>query len=299
VTGAMSTTRWDWHLPPARTGVSAPADLVQRRTDLERRRAAEPAIQEVAISPAQIGGISCLECRPAETEATLLWFHGGGFRLGSAAAWRPFGAALAMAVHATVILADYRLSPENAFPSALHDAASVYTAIASAVESDTTGLPVFVGGDSAGGGVTAGLIVAALRSQLPLPVGVVLASPWLDLTLTSSTFETQAATDQLFTRAAAAEAAAMYLQGADAHDELSSALFADLAGFPATLLFAGGSEILLGDSLQFARALALAGSSVRLVVEAGLPHVWATGTEPAPAVNSAHQAIRDFIKRCR
>ena len=75
--------------------------------------------------------------------------------------------------------------------------------------------PLLVAGDSAGGGLAVALTVAASQSGQPLPDGLIVLSPWVDLTLGSDTFATRAATDQFFPKDSAAEAAESYLQGAD------------------------------------------------------------------------------------
>ena len=86
----------------------------------------------------------------------------------------------------------------------------------------------------------------------PLPGAIACLSPWVDLGVTGSSFTTQAATDQLFSRDAAHAAAAAYLQGVDARHPLASPLAADLAGLPPTLLFAALDEVLLDDAVALA-----------------------------------------------
>src|SRR5436305_5325557 len=56
----------------------------------------------------------------------ILFFHGGGYVLGSAALYREFCWRLAQASRATVLALDYRLAPEDPFPAALDDAVASY-----------------------------------------------------------------------------------------------------------------------------------------------------------------------------
>ena len=86
-----------------------------------------------------------------------------------------------------VVLVDYALAPEHPFPAGLHDALHVYDA----VRAEPSGLPILVGGDSAGGGLATSLVVAALAVDMPLPSGVTLFSPWLDLTVTADSYDTR------------------------------------------------------------------------------------------------------------
>jgi acetyl esterase/lipase len=138
-------------------------------------------------------------------------------------------------------------------------------------------------------------VVACLRSGRPVPDGLVAISPWVDLTVTNETFATRAESDQFFPRASAEEAAEAYLQGVDPADPLVSPLFADLAGFPPTLVFAGGAETLLGDGLDFVARLAGAGASVEGHFPAGMQHVWPTLFADLPESKAAVAAMARFI----
>jgi monoterpene epsilon-lactone hydrolase len=238
-----------------------------------------------------IGGVACVVCRPAAPTSTVVYLHGGGYRLGAARSWVSFATSLAAAADTQVVIVDYRLAPEHPFPAALHDAAAVYEAL----QSDHVG-PLFVAGDSAGGGLAIALTVAAGQAGLPLPDGLIALSPWADLTLRSETFATRAESDQFFPRDSAAEAAESYLQGADPLDPLVSPLLADLANFPKTLLFAGGAETLLGDGLSLSHALVTAGASVEAHFPAGMQHVWPTLFPELPESIDALAAITRFIK---
>jgi acetyl esterase/lipase len=164
-----------------------------------------------------------------------------------------------------------------------------------ALQADHVG-PLFVAGDSAGGGLAIALTVAAGQSRQPLPDGVIVLSPWADLTLRSETFATRAETDQFFPRDSAVEAAESYLQGANPRDPLASPLLADLTGFPKTLIFAGGAETLLGDGLSLCTALVAAGSSVEAHFPAGMQHVWPTLFPDLPESIDAMAAITRFIR---
>jgi acetyl esterase/lipase len=197
-----------------------------------------------------------------------LYFHGGGYRLGSAANSTAFASRLVGATQRTVIVPDYRLAPEHPFPAGLTDVAAVYEE--SGVESE----PPFLIGDSAGGGLAAALAVAVANSELPAPSALILMSPWLDLSCSAGTFASRAKTDELFSLAAAREAATMYLQGHDPADPLVSPIRAELNYWPPTLLMASTDEVLLQDSISFAAVLALAGTDLTCCFRNGVPHAW-------------------------
>jgi len=150
-----------WRLPPLRQGRPASADLEQRRT-----RAASAPPGEAPAGEQTIGGVRCLLVGQESAAATILYFHGGGYRMGSPRAWLAYARRVATAADARLILPFYRLAPEHPFPAALHDAASVYQAL-------TGEGPVVVAGDSAGGGLAAALCIAAHEAGRT-PAGVIL-----------------------------------------------------------------------------------------------------------------------------
>jgi len=244
----------------------------------------------VEVTSADLGGVRCVVCTPAGARGRLVHFHGGGYRLGSAGAWAPFGTRLAAACGLEVRLPDYALAPEHPFPAALHDALAV-------VEASADGDPLFLSGDSAGGGLALSAAILARRAGARI-AGVALFSPWLDLTATSDAYRACADSDQLFSRAAATEAAATYLQGVATDDPLASPLFADLSDAPPTLVMVSAAEVLLQDSLSLARRCAELGRAVQLHVVPGQPHVWPVLRPEAPQSARALEAMAAFFSHC-
>ncbi len=117
--------------------------------------------------------------------ATLLYLHGGGYCLGSARTHRSIASHLAVAANAKVVVPDYRLAPENPFPAGLEDVLNVYLALLK----DHTGCHrLFVGGDSAGGGLSLALARELHEKQAALPAGLILYSPWVNQQTESNRF---------------------------------------------------------------------------------------------------------------
>ena len=113
---------------------------------------------------------------PMGTPAGVLFFiHGGGWVIGSVAEWTALGTQLAQACNCIVVLPDYRLAPEHAFPVPVEDcwAALRWTA-------QTFDLPLIVGGDSAGGNLAAVMALRARDYGGPALAGQVLIYPVTD-----------------------------------------------------------------------------------------------------------------------
>jgi acetyl esterase/lipase len=279
------------NLPPIRESTyPTPVDLINRRSG-SRAPASAPPAGNVAVREANVAGVPCVICEPPGPTGVALYFHGGGYRLGSAAASTAFGCRLAAATNRSVVVLDYRLSPECPFPAGLTDAAAVYEHVL------TEPKPPLLIGDSAGGGLAAALTVAAAGCGLPAPVALILMSPWLDLSCGAQTFVSRAASDQLFSLAAAREAAAMYLQGHDPGDPLVSPLRADLASWPPVLLMASTEEVLLQDSVTFAALLALAGNDLACWFRKGVPHAWPAVFPDLPETSMALATVATFTQR--
>lgn len=254
-----------WNLPAERDIGQAPSeDLLARRSGAQAMLAGADLPDPVAV-----GGVPCVMCGPDDAASTMLYLHGGGYRMGDPRLWLGLASRIAEVSGFRLVLPDYRLAPEHPFPAAVHDAVAVYCAL---LDEGSRG-PV-VGGDSAGGGLAAAVAVACTTSDMPMPASLVLLSPWLDLTAAGATYISNAEVDQLFSATAAAEAAEAYLRGYDPYDPLASPLRADLGDFPPVLILAGGSEVLLDDAVAFAGRLDTAGRSVRAHVVPEMQHVW-------------------------
>jgi acetyl esterase/lipase len=244
----------------------------------------------VDVSDAQYGGVPCVVCEPPESRGSALYFHGGGYRLGSAVRSTPFATRLAAATKRVIIVVEYGLAPERPFPAGLRDAAAVYGHLLDRNER------VAAIGDSAGGGLAVALTVAAAKDGLPLPTALVLMSPWLDLTCQATTFASRASSDQLFSLESAEEAAAMYLQGHDPTDPLASPGLATLEAWPPALIFASTEEVLVEDSIALTAMLALAGTPVTSYFEAGVPHAWPAVFPDLPASQRAIEGVSRFME---
>lgn len=278
-------------LPAERPGHPAPEALAERRRMMDAGLAAGTWRAEVETREARLGGVRVLRVTPpGERRGVVLHFHGGGFRLGCPEISVPFAAALAARCGVEVVCAAYRLAPEHPFPAGLSDGLAAWTALC-----ETEAGPRIVSGDSAGGGIAAGVAAVCAGDDDLRPDGLVLLSAWLDLTVASPAYQANAASDPMFSQASAQEAAELYLQGWPADDPLASPLFSAGAGFPPALVSVGSGEVLADDARSFAAALAKAGVAARLHAVDGMEHVAVTRGMTLVGAAETFDAVAEFI----
>ena len=273
-----------------------PADIAEQRSRIDEAMAQMPLAEGTVSEPFVRSGVAGIECRPvelADNAPILLYFHGGGFRIASALAYRSYGSHLAAVLGARVLLVEYRLAPEHKFPKAVDDCFAVWESLLA--EGIDTGR-IVIAGDSAGGGLAASVTMHALADGV-LPAGVICCSPWVDLTITADTYDTNAESDKLFSRTSAEEAAPAYLGGADPMNPIASPLFGDWDGAPPLLILVGDAEVLLDDSRKLAEVAKAAGVDVTLSVYPEMPHIWTMSYPAFPEAVEGVTEMAEFVAR--
>lgn len=224
----------------------------------------------------------------------LLYSHGGGYMMFSPGTHRGIATRLAHELSAQAIVYDYRLAPENKFPAAIDDALSVYRYVLSLGYNPHN---IIFAGDSAGGGITFGLMLAARDHGLPLPGLAIGLSPWVDMTASGISMRENADKDVMLSPTGIASFAVEYMGGSDAKHPYASPLFGDLKGLPPIMLQAAGDEVLRDDSVRLAAAIREAGGKVELDVWPGLFHVFEFAWRWLPQADEGMRKIGDFVRR--
>jgi monoterpene epsilon-lactone hydrolase len=253
--------------------IGAPADEV--RPLFEAMLAGIPVAPDVTFTETSAGGVPALESTTptASADRVVLYLHGGAYVFGSPTGYRALSAGLAHAAGARGLSLDYRLAPEHPFPAAVDDALAAYRAL---LDGGVAPGSLAVAGDSAGGGLTIALLVAARGAGLPMPAAAAVLSPWADLALAGHSLAGKAADDPSLTRDGLATRAAEYLGGADAATPLASPVHADLHGLPPLLIQVGSAEILLDDATRLAARAGADEVETRLEVWPHMVHVFQT-----------------------
>ena len=237
------------------------------------------------------GGVDGEWISPADApeDKAILYFHGGGFRIGSIASHRDLMAQIAVASGCHVLAINYRLAPEHRFPAALDDALAAYDWM---IGRGLQPADIAFAGDSAGGNLVLATMLALREAGRPLPAAAALMSPWTDLAATGVSYVTRAEADPIHQRQMILALAKNYLGGeGDPRDPLVSPLYADLEGLPPLMIQVGDRETVLDDSVMLVDKARAAGVDVELQVWDGMIHVFQMFGAELP---EAHRAIADI-----
>ncbi len=201
----------------------------------------------------------------------ILYCHGGGYSTGCRVYASALTTKLAMSTSMDVLSFDYRLAPEHPYPAATEDAMKVWNYL---MLLGYGARDVILAGDSAGGNLALSLALQLKAQKRLLPRGLILMSPWTDLTASGQSHETKAAIDPVLNAGYLAEMTGNYAAKEKLNDPFISPLFGDYEGFPPVYIQVGENEVLLDDSVMLYRKLLHANVSVRLDRFPGMWHVF-------------------------
>lgn len=225
-----------------------------------------------------------------KADGAILYLHGGGYVVCSPRTHRPITSRLAHDTGLPVLAPRYRLAPEHPFPAPLEDAVSAYRLLL------TRNIPasrIVVAGDSAGGHLAATLAGELCRLGLPIPAGLALFSPWVDLTCELAIQAQSRARDPYISAASARRVARLVVGPAGFKDPRLALLTCAWTNTPPVLIQVGGAEVLRTEAEAFADALKRAGAACELQVWNGQMHVFQILNRVLP---EASEAMRDAAR---
>lgn len=274
---------------------SSTLPLAERRAAAEDTASLFPPPDDVRFTDADAGGVPAewTVAPGASADRVVLYFHGGAYSTCSPRTHRRFTAALSRETGANVLVPDYRLAPEHAFPAAVDDAVCAYRWLLN--RGLATG-HLAVAGDSAGGGLTIAALVAARDAGLRLPAAAAVLSPWTDLELAGESIKTKVDVDPTIQVQSVKESADWYLAGADPRNPLASPIHADLTGLPPLLVHVGSREVLLDDATRLAERARDCGVDVTLEIWPEMIHVWHLFTGLVPEADEGMRRVAKFLR---
>lgn len=274
-------------------------------SDIEKQRQSQDHIgvllgnnKEITYTDVEMGDIGgewvCVN-RAHMKKYVIMYCHGGGYSTGSALYARTLTSKLAASTSMDVLSFDYRLAPEHPYPAALEDAMKVWNYL---MLLGYGARDIILAGDSAGGNLALALTLKLKEEGRLLPRGLVLLSPWTDLTSSGKSYQTKAAVDPVLDKEYLNKAILDYTQGScETEDDLKnpyiSPLFGDFTGFPPTYIQVGDNEILLSDSEALHKKMVKENVSVKLEHFKGMWHVFQMS--PIKTAYEAMDKVAEFI----
>ena len=220
----------------------------------------------IEVDPVSVRDIPCEWVRPNhkhDKRHIIMYCHGGGYTCGSLKYARVLASKLAINAGMAVMSFEYRLAPENPYPAALEDALTVWNYI---MQLGFGAREVVLVGDSAGGNLALELALKLKSQGRMLPKGIVLMSPWTDMTMSGDTYKSCKDADPILTKEYIQTARYSFvglndkfndenikdfkIEDSDFNyaDPKYSPLFSDFEDFPPFLIQVGSNEILKSDS---------------------------------------------------
>ena len=255
--------------------------------------------EDVTYREDTVGGVPGIWCLPsgADRSQVLLYTHGGGFAVGSAASHRKLAGHVAKTLGVVSFVPDYRRAPEHPHPAQVEDGVAVFDAlVASGIEPNN----ITTIGDSAGGNLAIAIPLALKEQGKPAPGQVIAFSPWVDMENAGETLATNKDTDALITPELLAGMIAGVLgESVDPKTPLANPLYADFTGFPRLYMNAGSVEALVDNATRLEERAKAAGVDVTLSLGEGQQHVFPFLAGRSELVDQELSRIRDWYRQGR
>ena len=260
-----------------------------------------PRIEELEI-PGPAGPLPARVYDPAGKRAprpALAYFHGGGWVQGDLETHHGLCARLAQRAGIVVVAIDYRLAPEHKFPAAVEDCLAAYRWLrAQGRELGVDQARVGVGGDSAGGNLSAVVSQLAKAEGLPVPTCQVLIYPATDFALDTPSHR-ELEEGHIIPRDRVLWYMQQYLRGeADRADLRASPLrTAELKGQPPALVITAGFDPLRDEGHAYAERLRAAGVDVVYREYSGQIHAFVSLTKAIPEGLACTREIGAYLRQ--
>jgi len=263
-------------------------------------KVAEEAAKKLQVNVAgkDLGGVPVLEITPkgwVDNGKLIVYTHGGAYTMFSARSTLPSGALVANRTGLRVISLDYTNPPRARWSEVTDQVVRVFKVL-NGQGFAMKDLAIY--GDSAGGGLAAGVVLKMRDEGMGMPAAVVLWSPWADITETGDTYVTlkEAEPNYLYERVLGPSADA-YADPKDQKNPYVSPVYGDFTkGFPPTLIQGGTREIFLSNFVRLYQALDTARQTVTLDIYEGMPHVFQIKLATSPESMTALRKMDAFLK---
>ena len=271
-------------------------------TDVEKQRTSQDNLGELLLKSKDLNYIDFeIDGMPAEwvsvkrthrKKPVILYLHGGGYLSGSYKYARSMTSKLANYTSMDVLCVDYRLAPEHPFPSALEDALKAWDYL---MYQGYGAENIVIAGDSAGGNLALILTLKLKEQNRMLPKGMVLFSPWTDLTRSGKSHAEKVDVDPILTPEYLKQAIDSYVPNMDLKNPYISPVFGDFKGFPPVQIQVGTNEILYSDAVNLQKQMLKCHVQVEWKCYRGMWHVFQMA--PFKTAFEAMEDVAEFIFR--
>jgi epsilon-lactone hydrolase len=285
-------------LAALRTRTSDPnLDLPTVRDIAESVHLATKEPEAVTYAEQDAGGVQALWCVPKDSDdsAVLLHNHMGGTVVASMHSDRKAAAHIAKAAGVPALVLNYRRSPEHKFPAQIDDVDSAYRWL---LERGYRPQNIASVGHSIGGNFAISLALRLRDSGAALPGAVLSVSPWVDMTLSSATIDSNADADKILSRPLLEFFRSLWLDdtGVNWNDPRINLLAADLSGLPPTAIYYGEDELLCGEAAELARRAQVAGNDVLVRPVPAGQHSFIVAAGRVPEVDRAITEMGSWLR---
>lgn len=250
-----------------------------------------PGVRAERYHEAGLHGHRLAVAAPAQV---ILYLHGGGYVCGKPRTYFNFCGRLAHELNAEVVLPVYRLAPEHPFPAAVEDAVATYEML---LQKGWRGDQISLAGDSAGGGLALGTLLALRDQGRPLPRCAVLLSPFADVRAVAPSIAANDASDWMLSRRMLETGRHLYARTPqDAQHPYASPALGDYTGLPPLFITVCEQECLRDDAYAVEARARAAGVPVTLLARPDLLHVWPIFVPVLPEAREDLQRIASFIR---
>jgi len=230
--------------------------------------------------------------RARRDDAVILYIHGSAYAICSARTHRGITTRLSQHTGLPVFACDYRLAPTHQFPSAADDVRAAYEWLLAEGHAPER---IVLAGDSAGGHLAVDLTLQLMQEGAQPPAALALFSPLFDPTFELAARRERRRRDPMISAERAQRLLDLYFADEDRTGPRMTLSFDGLESFPATLVQAGGREMMRADAEELARSLAACGGSCDLEIWPGQMRVFQALSRIVPEAGPAIGRAAEFV----
>lgn len=227
-----------------------------------------------------------------------VYVHGGGWCRGGLDSYDTHLRYMANTLGVAILSVDYRLAPENPFPAGSQDVFGVYQWVQEIFRQKHNFKKIYLGGDSAGGNISAGVICKLIEIQYTLPDCYIAIYPALDLSCSFPSYETFG-TGYLLTSEAVRFYVQQYLVDLDhQYNFLASPLrYNHLEKFPKTIVMSADCDPLIDEQYAFVQKLKQEKVSVSHYIQKGTIHTYLLLAKVFPEVEETILWLKSELQK--